>query len=280
MSRGGVEHPVAAMTAESLLDPCGGADAAAACAAQEQLPLLLKYVLGDSGDWNLTSKALGQKLADLERTSLEDLAQEIFGALKCSEGTLLSARHAQRRSCSPAVGSAATLSTTCSEGALGVRRPQSSAGTQGGPHYSPSLTPRTPASPPNGKRFMQGSVGIAAGAGALRHRATLSGPGVSARGAAVAASIMASGPDVTLEAEGEAQASAVLRSPRQAVSEAERQQIFDRLYNSAKEQRVRRHTYAELAKLQDEVRFTQDCPFEPMMTSQRRRRPPAQAGNA
>merc|ERR1719203_1249513 len=123
---------------------------------------------------------------------------------------------------------------------------------------------------------------VVSDSGQRNNRSLGSGSGSisSTRGAAVAASILASGSESVIT-ELDSEVPSTLRSPRQAVSEVERQQIFDRLYNSAKEQRVRRHTLAELKKLQTEVRLVQECPFEPSLHSHRRRKSPSgQGGNA
>mmetsp|Transcript_54185 Transcript_54185/g.115680 ORF Transcript_54185/g.115680 Transcript_54185/m.115680 type:complete len:190 (+) Transcript_54185:103-672(+) len=61
-----------------------------------------------------------------------------------------------------------------------------------------------------------------------------------------------------------------LAQGRKVRSEAEAQQIFDGLYNRAKEQRIRRHTYAELQRLSEEVKMSQECPFEPQKRPGRR----------
>lgn len=275
---------MAAMTAESLLDPRlipGDVGIDGSYGLQQELPLLQNYLLGENGDWNLTSKALGQRLAELERVSLEDLAQELFAALKLSEGTLMAAR--ARRIPVPGGGSV----KPCLGGpeVPGLRRSHSATATQSGSQYSPSLTPRMPASPKGSKKPMNGHASaIVSSSGQRNNRSLGSGSGSisSTRGAAVAASILASGSESNIT-ELDSEVPSTLRSPRQAVSEVERQQIFDRLYNSAKEQRVRRHTLAELKKLQSEVRFVQECPFEPAISSNHRRRkspPSGQSSNA
>jgi len=134
-----------------------------------------------------------------------------------------------------------------------MRRNHSAMVAQGGSTYSPMLSPRTSTGGSGGmQRGRSGPVGGACGSSAVTGRASLDQYDASA-------------------AEEAALQGVALRSPRQAVSEEQRQQIFDRLYNSAKEQRVRRHTHAELARLHEEVRLSQDCPFEPR-TSQNKGR--------
>jgi len=53
------------------------------------------------------------------------------------------------------------------------------------------------------------------------------------------------------------------RSPR--VPEEKAKEIFDRLYKSGKEHRVRRKVYHELGLLVEQVRDSQNCPFEPQL---------------
>lgn len=55
------------------------------------------------------------------------------------------------------------------------------------------------------------------------------------------------------------------KSPR--VPEAQAQQIFDRLYNSAKEFRVRQRVYQEFGMMAEEALNAQSCTFEPQVSS-------------
>jgi len=206
---------------------------------------LLGRVLTE-GDMNMSARALGQKLQELDRAQLEEFAQELFACLKLNEPAVVNARHnATKRATGGARrGRQPVISASGFAGSSGAEPPPTSARRAGGMRGGST-----------------GSYGSAAGLGGMRR----GGSGQIVGSAAAASSASLGHPPVEAEA-ARPQHGLPPRSPRaQAVSEAERQQIFNRLYNSAREQRFRRRTHAELGKLHDEVRMAVECTFDPRM---------------
>jgi len=209
---------------------------------------LLGRVLTE-GDMNMSARALGQKLQELDRAQLEEFAQELFACLKLNEPAVVNARHnATKRATGGARrGRQPVISASGFAGSSGAEPPPTSARRAGGMGGAST-----------------GSYGSATGLGGMRR----GGSGQIVGGGAAASSTSLGHPPVrTVEAEAaHPQHGLPPRSPRaQAVTEAERQQIFNRLYNSAREQRFRRRTHAELGKLHDEVRMAVECTFDPRM---------------
>lgn len=230
----------------------------------EPTPLLDSW-LGEGDILNAPGSVLGQQLQGLERGDLEDLAQELFTALKLQEHTLADARHAAARrvpaSPNGPVG-AARPQPNADAAAGGLRRNYSAAAAGAS---SPGLSPR----------------GVVASSGGLQ-RGGRSGPVGGITNGGYPDGLAGGGyggytgyAGYVGGALAPEEALGYPRPARKVRSEAEAQQIFDGLYNRAKEQRIRRHTYAELQRLGEEVRLSQECPFEPRTNLKGNRSPRA-----
>lgn len=209
----------------------------------------------------MPSQVVGQKLARMERDNLEELAQQLFLVLKRSEGKLSVLRQqaaamAQtqpspsqgRRSLSQSEKSAVTR-VRSHESALHRGTSNAAAAAAGGAagRGNTARGPRTSRGHPS----LGNSGGSATGGGSARNS------GASASGGRPPAMPVETehhnGGSINADAGGVA-------SPRPApvprgCTEEQAQKVVDRLYNGAKEARVKRQAQYKLGQMNEDVRI-------------------------
>lgn len=199
-----------------------------------------------AGDLNLPPHVVGQKLARMERDSLEELAQQMFLVLKYSEGklTVLRREAAVLAQQSPAQGRRpyrneknAMARVRSHESAL----PRGTGGVGRAMTHAKQALPRTSCGG-------QGSAGAGGGTGGgARH----SGTTASSRPPVMPVEELGGGGGGGIGADSGSALSPKL-IPR-GCTEEQAQRVVDRLYNGSKA-RVKRQAHEKLGQLNEEVR--------------------------
>eukprot|EP00928_Gymnodinium_smaydae_P053581 TRINITY_DN3753_c0_g2_i1.p1 TRINITY_DN3753_c0_g2~~TRINITY_DN3753_c0_g2_i1.p1 ORF type:complete len:977 (+),score=172.56 TRINITY_DN3753_c0_g2_i1:195-3125(+) len=206
----------------------------------------------NSPEIDIAKRELAVLLKRLQRPAVEGVAHRLFAALARRGGFVADVGARRARSARAAGGGASTPGSPHS--ADGVRQPRGSGGalwrTANDDEALPSVFRRLTAS-----ALMQES---ASDTSTLRSFEVLSAR-ENERGLSPPA----------LTPLGEEEKAIERRSPR--VSEEKAREIFDRLYQSGKEHRVRKRVYQELGMLVERAREAQDCTFEPRVPLAARR---------